>query len=449
MNVTNLSSNANSPDSRIRNLAVSTLSRYERISASARTILRDTAEKTGLSGAQAASLNMLVLGVLKRLNTIDFIIARVLRNRSPSSLSIPRRAMLRLAVFEGRWLRVSFKTLKNQYLENGDELTEAIRRALTLDVEDTIAHFDRVGQLSIRLSHPTFMVQTLLEHLPESEAIELMKANNATPEHYVRVNRLLVPEANRTDLVKNTDVRFQPDEDFANLYHVTEGIDKVVQSEIFQDGRLLIHDKASVIAVDVLAPNKNDTVWDSCAAPGMKTQLIAEILGSRGRLVASDVYPERMRLGHNRCREMGCDSSQWLLADASYPPVRNIDKILIDAPCTSTGILQRDPSYKWRLNKEYLSTMMTVQHKILDSIITAFKDSPGVEILYATCSLLPHEGESQIDSALNSHNIELVDIDLDCSQGYAGFKCSEKVRRPFPHTDKTNGFFISKLRIPR
>lgn len=449
MNVTKLRTNANRVSSRIRKLAISVLSRYERISSSARAILRETAKKTSLSGEDTASLNMLVLGVIKRLNTIDFIIARVLKNRSPASLSFTRKAALRLAIFEGRWLGVSFSSIQEEHPRTERPVMPTIRRALDFNLEESIAGFDRVGQLSIMLSHPTFMVETLLENMSDEQAIELMKTNNSSPEHYIRLNRLLVSDEEEPDLLNDIDAELIPDEDYDGLYHVTEGIDTIIESEPFESGGLLIHDKASVATVDALSPSENDTIWDACAAPGMKTQLIAENLRSSGRLVASDVYRDRVRLGVRRCKKMGCGLSEWLLADASYPPIRDSDKILIDAPCTSTGILQRDPSYKWRLNKQYLSAMMTVQHKILDSIVTAFQNSPGVEIVYATCSLLPHEGESQIDSILQSRDVELVDLDLNFSRGYKGFKCSSSVRRLFPHTDKTNAFFISKLRIPQ
>jgi 16S rRNA (cytosine967-C5)-methyltransferase len=449
VNVTKLNTNANSAKSRIRKLAISVLSRYERVSASARAILRETAKKTSLSGKDAASLNMLVLGVIKRLNTIDFIIAQVLKSRSPASLSFTGKAALRLAIFEGRWLGVPFKIIKETHLRNETSLVSPIRKALEFNLEKSIAGFERVGQLSIMLSHPTFMVETLLENMSDDQAIQLMKVNNSSPEHYIRLNRLLVSDEEESDLLNDIDAELILDGDYAGLYHVAEGIDTIVESEPFETGRVLIHDKASVAAVDALSPSENDLIWDACAAPGMKTQLIAENLSSSGRLVASDVYRNRVRLGIRRCKKMGCDFSEWLLADASYPPIRNSDKILIDAPCTSTGILQRDPSYKWRLNKQYLSAMMTIQHKILDSVVTAFQETPGVEIIYATCSLLPHEGESQIDSILASHDIELVDLDLNYSTGYDGFKCSSSVRRLFPHTDKTNAFFISKLRIPQ
>jgi 16S rRNA (cytosine967-C5)-methyltransferase len=92
-------------------------------------------------------------------------------------------------------------------------------------------------------------------------------------------------------------------------------------------------------------------------------------------------------------------------------------------------------------------SIMSIQNKILDGILGAYSDRSGTEVVFATCSLLPHEGESQIDSALTRHPIELMEIPFEGSPGYSGFECSDKVTRLFPHRDNSNGFFIAKMRI--
>ncbi len=196
-----------------------------------------------------------------------------------------------------------------------------------------------------------------------------------------------------------------------------------------------------------LGPQPGEKIWDSCAAPGMKTQLIAEMMKGQGTIVATDVYAERVRAASDRAQFLRAEQIQWLQADATKPMVFDADKILIDAPCTSTGILQVYPSFKWRLNKKTLFALMTIQNKILDGILTAYQDKPGTEIVFSTCSILPHEGESQIDSAMERHDIELIEPFPFGDAGYPKFKCSKYVKRLFPHKHNTSGFFIAKLRI--
>jgi 16S rRNA (cytosine967-C5)-methyltransferase len=237
------------------------------------------------------------------------------------------------------------------------------------------------------------------------------------------------------------------DPDVPELHRILEGIDTVVKSQLFKDGKVLIQDKASVVTVNILDPYPGQKIWDACAAPGMKTQLIAERMYGRGKVIATDVYEDRVNIAKARSHQLKADIVEWVHADATKPEMLHADKILIDAPCTSTGVLQAYPSFKWRLNKDSLFALMTIQHKLLDGILAAYSDRPGTEIVYSTCSILPHEGESQIDSAMTRHNIEFLPVPDYGDSGYSGFKCSEHVKRLFPHKHSCSGFFIARFRI--
>jgi 16S rRNA (cytosine967-C5)-methyltransferase len=228
---------------------------------------------------------------------------------------------------------------------------------------------------------------------------------------------------------------------------VVQGIDKIIGSHHFKDGKLLVQDLASVLVVKSLDPIPGEKVWDSCAAPGMKTQLIAEMMKGQGEIIATDMYEERVKASEERAHILNTSYVKWMKADATKPVVHDADRILIDAPCTSTGILQAYPSFKWRLNKETTFALMTIQNKLLDAILTAYKDRPGTELVFSTCSILPHEGESQIDSAMKRHDIELLEPYPYGNRGYPRFKCSRYIRRLFPHKHNTSGFFIAKMRI--
>jgi 16S rRNA (cytosine967-C5)-methyltransferase len=232
-----------------------------------------------------------------------------------------------------------------------------------------------------------------------------------------------------------------------DLFRISGDINAVVTSDLFQSGAVLIHDKASVLTAKALHASEAEILWDACAAPGMKTHLLTEMMSNTGRVVASDVYTDRVRSAKERSEFLGVRNACWVQADASKMKVKGARRVLIDAPCSSTGMIQGHPSFKWRLNKEVLMSIMSVQHKILDGVLSAYRDEPGTEIVYATCSILPHEGESQIDSVMSTHNIELIDTEIGGDEGYDGFQCSEMVRRLFPHKHETSGFFIARMRI--
>jgi 16S rRNA (cytosine967-C5)-methyltransferase len=272
-----------------------------------------------------------------------------------------------------------------------------------------------------------------------------MITNNQNRYYYIRPNKLF--KHHESVLESLTDVQLVRDPDVPEVSRIVEGVDTVVKSQSFKDGRILIQDKASVVTVNALDPQPNQKIWDACAAPGMKTQLIAEKMQGRGELIATDIYKDRLNLAKARSRQLNVDITRWIHADASKAEILDADKVLIDAPCTSTGVLQAYPSFKWRLNKETLFDLMTVQNKILDGILTAYSDRSGTEIVFSTCSLLPHEGESQIDSAMKQHDVELMQLPEYGDSGYSGFDCSELAKRLFPHRHNCSGFFIAKLKI--
>jgi 16S rRNA (cytosine967-C5)-methyltransferase len=365
--------------------------------------------------------------------------------RKLHDLSIQDRNALRLAIYEVKWLQAGFTETLSFYPRIESHYEKEFKRAIDVDLDSATERMPVVNRLSLNHSHPTFLVKTLLDNLSLEETVQLLKANNAKRTYYIRPNRLHEEHDSVLELLE--DVQLEREPDVREVSRIIKGIDSVVGSQLFKDGRVLIQDKASVLTVNALDPQPGQKIWDACAAPGMKTQLIAEKMKGKGQVIASDVYEDRVKEAINRSQYLKASQIEWIHADATKPVVHDADKILIDAPCTSTGIFQIYPSFKWRLYKDTLFALMTVQNKILDAIITDYANRPGTEIVFATCSILPHEGESQIDSVLQRHNIELIPPLDYGSPGYSGFDCSETVMRLFPHTHDSSGFFIARIRI--
>ncbi len=429
----------------IRADAIEALNRFEQSSTSMKALLREMQTTSTDYTEYQSHIHSLSLSVIKFRNTLDYLISRTLGKRKLQSLTMQNRNILRLLLYETKWLNSDLEELLAFYPEVTFQDKKILREAIAIDVETTFLQMPEINRLSLLYSHPTFLVKTLLDNMKRTETIELMKANNQKRTYYIRPNRL----REDPDSILNSleDVELEQIPDVPEIVRVVHGIDSVIKSKSFQEGFILIQDLASVLTVKTLGPQPGEKIWDSCAAPGMKTQLIAEMMKGQGTIVATDVYAERVRAASDRAQFLRAEQIQWLQADATKPMVFDADKILIDAPCTSTGILQVYPSFKWRLNKKTLFALMTIQNKILDGILTAYQDKPGTEIVFSTCSILPHEGESQIDSAMERHDIELIEPFPFGDAGYPKFKCSKYVKRLFPHKHNTSGFFIAKLRI--
>ncbi len=421
--------------------AIRALVQFEKASTSMKTLLREMQT----TSVDSVTLQSLALSVIRFRNTIDYLLIRAFGKKLFHQFDEQVKNTLRLILYETKWLGLA---PKKDLLSTRDAnaLLKKLERVIQLDMDTAFNKMADTNRLSLKYSHPTFLVKTLLDNLSIDEAINILKANNESRSYYVRPNFLFQDAQSYLESLDESIILEQIP-DLSSIFRVKEGIQSLITSELFEKGKILVQDLASVITVRSLDPHPGEKIWDACAAPGMKTQLIAEMLSGKGTIVATDVYEERVKTAHERAIVLNAKDIEWKQADATNPQVLDADKILIDAPCSSTGILQAYPSFKWRLNKDTLFSLMTVQNKLLDGIISAYKERPGTEIVYSTCSLLPHEGESQIDSAMKRHDIELLDPYPYGDKGYPKFECSEKVRRLFPSKHKTSGFFIARFRI--
>lgn len=428
----------------VRAETIKALNRFETASTSMKTLLREMQTTSPDSVDSLIHIQSLALSIIRFRNTLDYLLSRALGRKVIQSLILEDKNTLRLLLYEAKWLKSDIESFISDY-PNLRPFEKKMRNVIALDLDSAFQKMPEINRLSLLYSHPTFIVETLLSNLSEEGTVELLKANNRARSYYIRPNLLHNDAEAALDSLSN--IQLIPESDFPNVSRVVHGIEQIVSSEYFQTGRILIQDLASIVVVKSLDPQPGEKVWDSCAAPGMKTQLIAEQMQGEGEIIATDMYEERVQAARERAQILNASQIQWLQADATKPVILDADRILIDAPCTSTGILQAYPSFKWRLNKETLFALMTIQNKLLDGILTAYSDRPGTELVFSTCSLLPHEGESQVDSAMKRHDIELLEPYPYGNRGYPRFKCSRYVRRLFPHEHNTSGFFIAKMRI--
>ncbi|MBN1330952.1 MAG: hypothetical protein JXA54_15885 [Candidatus Heimdallarchaeota archaeon] len=420
------------------------LLQYERSNQTIQYFVRKHLSENDFNDEIAAKIKAIAVGAVRYQNTINFILNRIIPKKTQLELSSYDIISIKMAIFQGRWQKIPIHDLALLVKIDFENLSKAIN----LDLSKSVKTMEKENQISLLYSHPTFLVHTLNEKLGIHETISLMEKNNTQATAYLRVNQLLKDRESILNSLIIKGVVLEQDKDFPFLYIIQDGLQKVVNTDAFKNGQLFIQDKASVSAVQTLNPQPGDFIWDACAAPGMKTHLLWEFMKGQGHLAASDINEKRLHETQNRFLLYNCKGIDWMHADASITFLPKIKKILIDAPCSSTGIIQSHPSYKWRLNKNWLFSIMTIQNKILEGIVSNYAKKLGTEIVYSTCSILPHEGENQIDSLMSNHeNLQLLEGPAIGEKGYSGYNCSNKVRRLFPHKHNTNGFFIAHLKI--
>ncbi|XP_050444058.1 28S rRNA (cytosine-C(5))-methyltransferase [Adelges cooleyi] len=224
---------------------------------------------------------------------------------------------------------------------------------------------------------------------------------------------------------------------------------KFYKLEEYNNGSLIIQDKASCLAPYILKPEPESTVLDMCAAPGMKTSYLAAIMQNKGTLYAVDRCKDRFVVMQKMLEKYGVTNVETFNMDAlTFPYVDNVKYILVDPSCSGSGIVDRvrnDPGQNEN-NEIRLKKLANVHAQLLNH---ALKSYPNLErLVYSTCSSNPEENEAVVDEALSvTEDFKL----LDCTKlvkgwknkGAPGYNCSDLCLNAVPSTDYTNGFFIA------
>ncbi|MBI4540240.1 MAG: 16S rRNA (cytosine(967)-C(5))-methyltransferase RsmB [Gemmatimonadetes bacterium] len=346
----------------------------------------------------------LVYGTLRLRGRIDHLLDHHVRGGT-GSLSADLLDILRLGVYQLLYMdgvpayaavSQSVSLAKSVAGPGAGGLTNAVLRALATRGEDRSLfpppHLDHASHLAAWGSHPRWLVERWLARWPFAEVERLVEADNRLPDLCVLPIGIEVQEAMRR--LGEAGVAGEA------VGHDTQCVR--LPREVRPDAVLaavpgVILDPAAALVARYCEPPPGSTIVDLCAAPGGKALALAQ----RARyLVAADRSAARLRLAReNRARVSG--PVGFVVADAGHPPVRPVDFVVLDAPCTGTGTLRRHPDAKWRLRPEQVAEMAQVQQALLDGAAEAVAVD-GI-LVYATCTLEPEENEEQVEEFLRRH----------------------------------------------
>ena len=291
----------------------------------------------------------------------------------------------------------------------------------------------------IATSHPDWLVERLRRDWPDS-ADAILAADNEPAPLWLRANSRRSSRTELVALLRDAKVECAAPSSPARSLR----LDKPVALDDlpgWRGGKFTVQDGAAQLAVEALAPQPNERVLDACAAPGGKAAQIAEALID-GTLLALDVAASRLAPIEETLVRLGLDSPQVLvkLADASDPVSwwdgRPFDAILLDAPCSATGIVRRQPDIKWHRRDTDIAELAAQQSRLLDAMWQVLR--PGGRLLYATCSVLREENEGQVDAFLARH-LDACAMQLDARYGRA----AGAGRQRLPGEDGMDGFFYA------
>lgn len=281
----------------------------------------------------------------------------------------------------------------------------------------------------IRASFPKPLFHLLEESLGKEKAWKFCSASNETAPITVRINPA---KTTRDALLERWSGRF----DVTPCLHSPLGINFKKKENFFalsefKEGFFEVQDEASQLIANLIAPNPTDHVLDYCAGSGGKTLAFAHKMQGRGQIYLHDIRPFALQEAKKRLKRAGIQNAQTLLPDAFHKNLllHSMDWVLVDAPCSGTGTLRRNPDMKWKFDPEMVQRLTALQKEIFKEALAFLK--PGGHIVYATCSVLPQENEEQTAYFQREFPLKLMAPPL----------------QTFPETDAMDGFFGAVFRL--
>ena len=287
-------------------------------------------------------------------------------------------------------------------------LVNAVLRKLTqYDPHTPPVSLNTLENRAAWYSFPPWLIRRWEDRYGQDRTAELANYFNHQPPHHLRRNPDRVDEKSLLHVLKGAHIDVERFSDSDRFYRIIKGGQRLLNHSLFKAGAVSLQDRGAGAIVELLAPREGELILDVCAAPGTKSVYLAEYVHDRGRILASDVNPQRVATAQKDMQRHRLTSLEWSCKDATRDSFPLADAILIDAPCTGTGVFGRRPDARWRRQPEDIETMAHLQLKLLTHMQDFVKD--GGRLVYSTCSLEPEENWQVVESFNNLNDRFEVD----------------------------------------
>lgn len=291
--------------------------------------------------------------------------------------------------------------------KGGAGFVNAVLRRSLREKEELRASLAREASLAVRESHPDILADRWIRMQGDVRAAAIMAWDNARPAVTVRIQKSRVSLEEVVTRWTADGIPFQPHSAFPDrCLTLGKGVD-VTRLPGWQDGWIAVQDPSTLVAVDLLAPLPGERILDACAAPGGKLADIADRVGGGG-LVALDSSKSRLVMVNENLARLQIKGVTVTQGDLTRPATVQFlaknglfDRILLDAPCTNSGVLRRRADARWRFTAESLEQMVIIQRRLLTAASGLLK--PGGRLVYSTCSIEAEEDGDLIRVWLNAH----------------------------------------------
>ena len=393
-----------------------------------------------LSPADRGLCQEIVYGVVRWQAALDWLIARKTNDREQKPAL---QNLLRLGLYQIFWLdRIPDHAAVHETVELAKQsgfgsqagFVNAVLRGYLREAGETRKLLSglKISRPALGWSQPEWLVARWQKYWGLEKTVQLLEWNNMPPKTFARVNTLKTDEGRLVEKWREENVEY----DFVRREQLEENLVFELKSHpplhslaSFRDGWFYIQDPSTLLAACKLGAQPGETILDMCAAPGGKTTFIAQLMRNTGKIVACDISEERLKLVQENCTRLGILCVEAILFSTFNLQPSTFNKILVDAPCSNSGVMRRRVDLRWRISPEEILRLQQTQLNLLK--VAATKLNPGGVLVYSTCSLEPEENSEVVGEFLRGHK---------------SFKL-ETERQLLPFADCVDGAYVARLKL--
>merc|ERR1712002_928572 len=315
-----------------------------------------------------------------------------------------------------------------------------------------------VKDLMTYYSYNEYFMEYLVNLFPGGEILEFLEACEVKRPITIRSNSLKTRRRDLAQALINRGVNLDPVGKWSKVrlvvYSATVPLGATPE---YLAGHYILQGASSLLPVMAPAPQEGERILDMASAPGGKTTHIAAVMENTGMVLANDANRDRCKAVVGNCHRLGITNTVVCSHDGRMLPkvMTGFDRVLLDAPCSGTGVISKDQSAKQSKDDQDIHLCSHLQKELILAAIDCLdhKSKTGGYLVYSTCSILPEENENVVDYVLRKRHVKLVPTGLDF--GVEGFtKYREKryhptmnlCKRYYPHAHSMDGFFVAKIK---